>query len=259
MDRHCLRLVCTAITLLLGSLTCGAQTLDRTFETHGGLPIWRSFRWVEYDLDWRAPEGRRIERQTFDLRSRDGLVKAENYMIGASGGEVWVHPNTEPFGGIPPRFYLWTTFYFFGMPFVFADEGARQEPLGVKNVGGVEYDAVKITFAPGTGDTPDDFYVAYLERPNAQLKIVTYVVTYPMFRKGRPIEELEQHAVVFDEWQTAFGLSVPKRARFFAWKNDQIDGEPVAIAEFSGVRFSGQEPERDRFKPPEGAVSAALE
>ena len=259
MSSYRLHFVRVALLLLLGIVASHAQTLDRTYETHGGLPIWRSFRWVEYDLDWKAPDGARVERHTFDLDSRDGLIKAENYMIGASGGEVWVHPNTEPLGGIPPRFYLWTAFYFFGMPFVFADEGVRHEPLGVKNVGGVEYDAVKITFAPGTGDTPEDFYIAYLERPNAQLKIVTYVITYPLFRRGRPIEELEQHAVVFDEWQTAFGLSVPKTARFFAWKNEQIDGEPVGIAVFSGVRFSSQEPERDRFKMPEGAVAAPLE
>jgi hypothetical protein len=143
---------------------------------------------------------------------------------------------------------MWTPFYFFAMPFVFADEGARHEPLGVKNVGGVDYDVIKVTFAPGTGDTPDDFYVAYLERPAGQLKIVSYIVTYPSLRQGKNIQELEQHAIVFDEWQTAFGLSVPSKTRLFNWKNEQLDGEPLGALEFSGVRFSVQEPERDRFK-----------
>ena len=248
-----------AFVLLLGIGSSAAQHLDRTYQTHGGLPIWRSFRWVDFDLDWKSPRGSRIERHTFDLRTRDGLIKGEKYMLGASGGEVWVHPNIEALGGMPPRFYMWTPFYFFAMPFVFADEGARHESLGVKSVGGVEYDAVKITFAPGTGDTPDDFYVAYLERPAGQLKIVSYIVTYPSLRKGKRIEELEQHAILFDEWQTAFGLSVPSKARFFNWKNEQLEGEPVGALEFSGVRFSVQEPERDRFKKPEGAVVAPLE
>ena len=259
MDRHCLCIASTAVALLLGSLTSRAQTLDRTFETHGGLPIWRSFRWVDFDLTWKTPQGDRTDRHTFDLRTRDGLIKAEKYMLGASGGEVWIHPNAEALEGTPPRFYMWTPFYFFAMPFVFADEGARQEPLGVKNVGGVDYDAIKITFAPGTGDTPDDFYVAYLERPAGQLKIVSYIVTYPSLRQGKPIEELEQHAIVFDEWQTAFGLSVPSKTRLFNWKNEQIEGEPLGALEFSGVRFSVQEPERDRFKKPEGAVVAPLQ
>lgn len=259
MHRHHLRLACAALALLFGSLTTGAQTFDRTYETHGGLGMWRSFRWVDFDLTWKSPAGDRVDRHTFDLRTRDGLIKAENYMLGANGGEVWVHPNAEALRGTPPRFYMWTPFYFFAMPFVFADEGARHQPLGVKNVGGVEYDVIKVTFAPGTGDTPEDFYVAYLERPAGQLKIVSYIVTYPSLRQGKNIQELEQHAIVFDEWQTAFGLSVPSKTRLFNWKNEQLDGEPLGALEFSGVRFSVQEPERDRFKKPEGAVVAPLQ
>ena len=259
MFRHHRQSYCVAVLLLLGIAASDAQTFERTYQTHGGLPVWRSFRWVDFDLTWKSPRGDKIERHTFDLRTRDGLIKADDYMLGASGGEVWVHPNAEALEGTPPRFYMWTPFYFFGMPFVFADDGVRHEPLGVKNVGGVEYDAIKVTFAPGTGDTPEDFYVAYLERPSGQLKIVSYIVTYPSLRKGKPIEELEQHAIVFDEWQTAFGVSVPSKTRLFNWKNEQIEGEPLGALEFSGVRFSVQEPERDRFKRPEGAVTAPLE
>jgi hypothetical protein len=255
-----LRLTSACLALVLVSAASShAQHLDRTYEAHGGLGLWRSFRWVDFDLNWKTPKGDQIERHTFDLNSRDGLIKAEKYMLGAEKGEVWIHPNAEALGGTPPRFYMWTPFYFFAMPFVFADEGVRQEPLGAKNVGGVEYDAVKITFAPGTGDTPEDFYVAYLERPAGQLKIVSYIVTYPSLRQGKSLEELEQHAIVFEQWQSSFGLSVPKTGRLFNWKNDQIEGEPLGTLEFSGVRFSAQPPERDRFKKPEGAVVAPLQ
>ena len=82
---------------------------------------------------------------------------------------------------------------------------------------GKEYDAVRITFAKGTGDTPDDYYVAYIDRATAHLKMVYYVVTYPAMRKGRPVSQLEPHAIVFEDWQTVDGLLVPKTAPFYKW------------------------------------------
>lgn len=64
------------------------------------------------------------------------------------------------------------------------------------------------------------------------LKLVSYVVTYPTMRKGKPIDELEMHAIVFNEWQKAGGLRVPKIAPFYVWKNEKIEGEPLATLQF---------------------------
>ena len=44
---------------------------------------------------------------------------------------------------------------------------------------------------PGIGDSSDDFYVAYFDSTTGQLRLATYVVTYPALRKGQPIEALE--------------------------------------------------------------------
>ncbi len=40
------------------------------------------------------------------------------------------------------------------------------------------------------------------------LKLVEYVVTFPSIRKGKPLEQLEAHAILFEEWQQADGLLV---------------------------------------------------
>ncbi len=101
---------------------------------------------------------------------------------------------------------MWTPFYFFGMPFVFADPGAVHEFLGRKSFQGREYDAVRVTFQKGTGDTPDDFYLLNIDLGSGRLKLASYIVTFPALRKGKPIEDLEQHAIVFQEWQTEDGL-----------------------------------------------------
>lgn len=247
------------LPVLLLSLHNAHAQLERTFQTHGGLPAWQTYRTVEFDLDWKSPKRSQLDHQTFDLQTRDGLIKGEKYLLGADHGEVWITPGPDALGGTPPRFYMWTPFYFFAMPFVFGDPGAQFEPLGTRSVGGVDYDAVKITFKAGTGDSPEDFYIAHLDKNSGQLKIVAYVVTYPALRKNKTIAELEMHALVFDEWQTANNLSVPKTAHFFVWKNDSIEGDPIGTMQFSGVHFSAEPARADHFKKPNGAVVAPLQ
>lgn len=232
--------------------------LDRSLEAHGGLAKWRSFAGVEYDLTWKSAKGERKDHQLFDLQTRAGLITSEKYMLGSDGNEVWMKPELDALGGIPPRFYIGTPFYFFGMPFVFADRGAKQESLGTKIIQGKEYDAVRITFAKGTGDTPDDYYVAYIDPATRHLRMVYYVVTFPAMRKGRPIDQLEPHAIVFDEWQTVDGLLVPKTAPFYKWNGRGIEGEPLGQLNFSNVHFTTQEPDASKFKKPADAVVAPM-
>jgi len=66
------------------------------------------------------------------------------------------------------------TVHFFGMPFVFADPGAVHESLGRKSFQDQEHDAVRVTFQKGTGDTPDDFYLLYLDPGSGRLKLASY-------------------------------------------------------------------------------------
>ena len=243
---------------LVALATPALAQLDRCLDAQGGLAKWRSFGGVQYDLTWKSARGEHKDHQLFGLRMRAGLITSEKYTLGSNGKEVWIKPGLDALGGTPPRFYMWTPFYFFGMPFVFADPGAKQESLGKKSFRGQEYDAVRITFAKGTGDTPDDYYVAYIDPVTAHLKLVYYVVTYPAMRKDRPVSQLEPHAIVFEDWQKADGLLVPKTAPFYKWTGSDIEGEPLGRLEFSNVHFSAQPPDPSRFKKPSDAVIAPL-
>ncbi|CAN5559869.1 hypothetical protein BH20VER3_BH20VER3_16210 [soil metagenome] len=255
MQRHLSGLL--ALGLLALATPAFAQ-FDRCLEAHGGLAKWRSFAGVEYDLTWKSSKGEKQDHQLFDLQSRAGLITSDNYSLGSSGGEVWIKPGLDALGGIPPRFYMGTPFYFFGMPFVLADPGTKQESLGKKMFQGKEYEVVKITFAKSAGDTPDDYYVAYIDPTTAHLKMSYYIVTYPAMRKGRKIDELEPHAIVFQDWQKVDGLLVPKSAPFYKWTGQEIEGEPLGRLEFSNVHFLKKPPEESKFRKPEGAVVAPL-
>jgi hypothetical protein len=247
------------LLIALASLASSPSSqLDRCLDAHGGLAKWRSFAGVEYDLSWKTPKKKSQEHQLFNLQTRAGLITSDKYSLGTSGGEVWIKPGLDALGGPPPRFYMWTPFYFFGMPFVFGDPGTKQESLGKKSFRGQEYDAVRITFARGIGDSPDDYYVANIDPANAHLKMVYYVVTYPAMRKGRPISELKPHAIVFEEWQTADGLLVPKVAHFYNWTGSDIEGEPLGRLEYANVHFTAQPPDESKFKKPADAVVAPL-
>ncbi len=100
------------------------------------------------------------DHQLFDLQTRDGLITSSAYTLGANHGEVWIKPALDALGGTPPRFYIWTPFYFFGMPFVFADPGVVLESLGKRSFGGEKFDAIRVTYKKGTGDSSDDSYIA---------------------------------------------------------------------------------------------------
>ena len=123
---------------LLAVATPASAQLDRCLEAHGGLAKWRSFSGVEYDLSWKTANREQKDHQLFDLQKRTGLISGKDYTLGNDGKAVWVKPGLTALGGTPPRFYMGTPFYFFGMPFVFADRGAKQESLGKKNVKGKE-------------------------------------------------------------------------------------------------------------------------
>jgi len=244
--------------LWLLAASSGFAQLDRAFEAHGGVTKWKTFGSVEFDQTWSSAKGVKKDNQLFDLRSRDGLITSDAYTLGASGGEVWIKPALDALGGTPPRFYMWTPFYFFGMPFVFADPGVVQESLGKKMFQDQEFDAVKVTFKKGTGDSSEDYYIAYLDSKSGQMKLVSYVVTYAALRKDKPMDQLEPHALVFEEWQDANGLRVPKRAKFYNWKNENIEGEPLGVMEFSNVNFSEKASDAAKFAKPADAVVAPL-
>ena len=246
-----------AAALLVLATPAFAQ-LDRCLEAHGGLTKWRSYAGVEYDLTWKSAKGEKKDHQLFDLHNRTGLITSEKYTLGSDGHEVWIKPGLDALGGTPPRFYFGTPFYFFGLPFVLADPGAKQESLGKKMFQDQEYDAVKVTFGKGAGDTPDDYYVLYLNPKTAQLKLAYYIVTFPMMRKGRPVEQLEPHAIVFQDWQKVDGLLVPQEAPFYKWTGDNIEGEPLGQLTFSQVRFLKEAPDAAKFQKPADAIVAPL-
>lgn len=238
---------------LFSSRTSIAQ-LDEGLKAHGTIEQFRQFGTLEFDArNWPfGKNGLLNDHHLIDLKSRKILITSKDYKLGFDGKDVWVTPKNPPLA-TPPRFYVSTPFYFFGLPFVLADPGTMQTPLGTKSVNGKQYDAVKVTFKKGVGDTPEDYYIPYFDQKSHQLYLALYIVTYMPFRQGKPIDKLELHSIVFNEWQNVNGLLVPKRVTFYAWKNGKL-GEGSNPMTFENVSFRKERPDPNRFHKPEGAI-----
>jgi len=245
--------IIVAIILMTQLSVLSHAQLEEAYNAHGGLETFKEFGTLEYDVSLeRVGVVKLNDHQLIDLNSRNILITSDTYKLGFDSVEAWITPNIAALG-LPPRFYSSTPFYFFGLPFLFADPGANIESLGTKELDEKEYNVVKITYDPGVGDSPDDDFVAYIDKDTNQLKILHHTVTYPALVQGKSIEELERHAAVYEEWQEANGLIVPKKISFYKWSDDKLGDTAVGAMRFEKVSFKEESPDPAIFQKPEGA------
>ena len=242
-----------AVIFIISS-SSSTTRFNEILKAHGGIETFRQFGTLEYDLkDFPfGPKAPLNDHQLFNLYSRRALVTSNTYKIGFDGEQVWI---TDPEAiAIPARFYIFTPFYFFGLPFFFGDPGCKHESLGIRTWDGKEHDVVEFSYEEGIGDTPDDNYGAYFDKETHVLKLVHYIVTHPALSGGKSPDELERHAIVYDQWQKVNGLLVPKKVNFHGWEDDKLVGEPSLSWSYENVTFKKEQPAREMFTKPEGAV-----
>lgn len=168
------------------------------------------------------------------------------------GEKAWITPEREMTPG--PRFHLLTWPYFLAAPFKLRDPGASLTLKASKQLLGEDFDTAQLTFAPGTGDTPDDWYVVYADPQTQRLKAMAYIVTY-----GTPEEEAEKepHVAVYEGEREIDGVHLSARWMFYHWNEEQgAHGEPIGEVKLSNIRFV--DPEPGRFEKPSGATEDPL-
>jgi len=131
------------------------------------------------------------------------------------------------------RFYAYTWPYFFLFPY-------KNNTLN-----GSIYLAEKLTFDAGTGDAPDDWYIAYADDEKHLLHSLAYIVT-----AGQTLEEAEvdPHAIVYSSYQEIEGIPIAHQWQFHVWREDEGLKGQLGEAIISNVKFL--EPEADLFNPP---------
>lgn len=226
------------------------DAMDKGLVAHGGMDRWQSFGALEYDVT----RGERTENHLIDLYTRRTRQASETFTLGYDGTDVWVAPNLEAFRG-NPRFSNGLDFYFFALPFVLADPGTNREDMGRVTVNGVEYDAIKISYDAGIGESPNDYYIPHFDPETGQMRLLLYTVT---FRSQEPSESYG--ARMYEEWQTVDGLVVPKTVVSYRWDNEQYQlGDRRGETVYSNVRFGAEQPDASTFAPPaESEIAPAM-
>jgi len=179
-------------------------------DAHGGLERWASAPSVAFSDSWTQPGAREamVSNVIVEQGSRRAHLAYPNLpaRIAWDGERCW---SLEWQGG-PPRFFALLNYYFLNLPWVVHDPGVILQAPERKQLWDdpTSYIAMRMTFAPGVGDTPDDYYVLYIHPETHRLRGCAYVVTYPgLVPKGEA--HTREHVLLFDDWATVSGLVVP--------------------------------------------------
>lgn len=224
--------------------------LKQAVDAHGGLDTWEAYGTVEYDFSLQIGNATRDDHHIFDLNTRRVRVEDESYTVGITESKAWVAADMDAYGyADPPRFYGKPYTYLFSIPFVFADPGVRVESAGQRSLQGTSYDILEITFDEGVGDTPRDVFYLYLEPASHQARAALFSVTYRNPEVTRPIT-----GVVYNEWATVDGVTVPHRATMYGISDDLSLSKKLGSFAYRNVTFGATSPSRDQFVMPNRAV-----
>ncbi len=224
--------------------------IDKMIEAHGGMATWASAPTVSFVDEFRPGEAESgmLSRVTVDQRSRRAYIDfpGTDMRMSWDGEKAWSENWALPY---PPRFLALLNYYFLNLPWLSKDPGLNLPKPETDPIfdDPTEYITVRITFDPGVGDTPDDYYKIYVDPETYLLKATEYIVTYrALLPEG--VDSSPAHLLVFDEYDTVGGLVVPTHYTIY-----ELDGAVYATCPVSEWSFSRPFDE-SRMEMPPGAV-----
>ncbi|RMB56943.1 hypothetical protein EAX61_12835 [Dokdonia sinensis] len=227
----------------------------QAMEAHGGLDTWYKNGPLSFHFDYVPLDGstRRNTYQTVDTwsnKARHQNVDDRSQEFGWTGEKAWKKVKDSTAFPFDMRFWALTPYYFLGQPFILDGEGVRLEKLADKTHKDVTYDAIKVTFAEGTGDAPDDYYVLYFGEENHKLAVIRYIVSYPQYfpdggHLPEKLMELQGTTIVN-------GIELATGYHTHWLTEDEKAGEHITTIEVSDITFA-PETKSAYFEMPDGA------
>ncbi len=153
------------------------------------------------------------------------------------------------------RFHALTWAYFLALPYKLDDPGTVLEELGEGRMGDRQYPIAQLSFAPGVGDAPDDWYVLYRDPSTSRLEAAAYIVTYG--QDPSAVTAKDAHAIRYEDFEDVEGVPVARHWTFHNWSRAEGPGEPlIGEARLARVRFV--DAPAGAFVAPEGAAEIPL-
>ena len=215
-----------------------SASVKKVFEAHGGFENWNAKRQLSFE--------RGEEKHLIELRNRKVLVKGAEWTIGSDGSDVWISPIENSYRG-DPRFFHNLYFYFFSMPFVLGDPGIYYEDIEDREIKGVKYGAIKISYGEDVGDSPKDNYIIHYDKSSYEMVWLMYTATF------RTQEVSENFSLIkYEGWKAVDGVKLPSQLVWYEYK-DGVVGNPRREVPFENIIINSEIPDNSLFAMPEDA------
>ena len=236
------------------------QLAERMIAAHGGMAKWKAAPTVSFThimFQPGLPEGNDpwwIHLETVEQGQRRTYQDwpLDNAQLVNDGKTVWT---TNWNKDNPPRFMSGLTYYFLNLPWLTQDPGVILTGPGKGKLpdNDKEFLTLRMTYEGPAGDTPDDYYVIYIDPETYRMAGTEYVVTYAtmldLFKLPPEAKFLGPIYHVFDDFTTVDGLTLPSR-----YHTHGPDGK-VIYGEHTVLDISFEKPfDESRLEMPEGAV-----
>jgi hypothetical protein len=148
------------------------------------------------------------------------------------GDKVFVDPNLDSHEGLRFQAYTWS--YFFLLPYKLSDHGTIFSQYEKTELNDKAYATQRLTFSPGIGDAPDDWYVLYADPVEDLLQVAAYIVT-----DGSSVKEAEvdPHAIEYSDFAPVDGIPVAHEWTFWEWREEKGLTRQLGQAALSNIRF----------------------
>ncbi len=245
--------VACSVARLAAAADSAVPFIDRLEAAHGAA-AWPKDRALQADFTIRF--GDKSWQGTYTMDRAMSLVRLDlkdGTTVVFDGKEVWMTPADSKFNR--PRFWIFTPPYFALLPFKLRDQGARLALVESKGVALDGSDDAKLTFAAGTGDAPDDWYLLYRDRRSGLLEATVYIVTYA---RDATKAATEPHILRYLDFKTMDGVTLATRWQFFNWNEAQGQhGAMLGEWTLANVKFVAVAPAT--FQRPEGARAVPMD
>lgn len=232
-----------------------ASTFAGPIEAAHGLAVWQSHEAIQanFALEFSGKPAL-TGTMLFDTSvSRVRMELVDGTLLVFDGQSAWISPAESAMA--QARFHLLTWPYFMAASMKLRDPGTHLTPLDPMPLHGQQLPAATLTFDSEIGDSPDDWYILYRDPMSQRLAAMAYIVTYG----GVPAEEAEKevHAITYDDFQVAEGVTLVTRWSFWMWNAQQgTHGQPMGQARLTNIKFTNPQP--DAFKKPTDARRDSL-
>ncbi len=145
------------------------------------------------------------------------------------------------------RFDMFTWTYFFGLPYKLSDPGTKLEMQGDRMLDNKTHSTARLTFEPGTGDAPDDWYILYTDPIAKSLQAAAYIVTFGSDGDTSKAET-DPHAIHYKEFTKIDNIPFASKWEFYGWTSDNGMTDKLGEAILKDITFL--ESEEKLFEDP---------